>query len=74
MNPDVKRHNPDHRYIRELVVATGLKQPELAKKLGISPRAIRMYIASPDVATSKEIPYALQYALEMLVHSIKRGG
>ena len=67
MKPDAKLHKPDANYIRGLVEKSGLKQPELAKVLGIGSRSIRLYIADKNVATRRDIPYCVQYALEQLV-------
>lgn len=66
MTPDANRHNPDPAYLRGLVAKTGLSQREIARRIGISDRLMRMYLADRSTATTQVAPYAVQYALEQL--------
>lgn len=59
--PNATLHNPDPEYIRTLVAATGLSQQAAARQIGISPRAMRYYLAGEN-----EAPYPVQYCLEQL--------
>lgn len=61
--PNISRHNPTPRYLRELLDRAGLTQVEAAHRLGIDPRTMRRYVASGDY---REAPYVVQYALEAL--------
>lgn len=63
MKPDASLHNPDPRYIAGLVEQTGLLKGEVARLLGITPKALRNYM---DDKLQREIPYATQFALECL--------
>lgn len=71
--PDARLHAPNPTYLRELLEQAGLSQSEAARRLGISDRMMRMYLAYPErqdgqgkVARRVECPYAIQYALEQL--------
>ena len=66
MTPDATQHNPDPAYLRDLVAKTGLSQRELARRIGISDRLMRMYLADRATSTAQAAPYAVQYALEQL--------
>lgn len=63
MKPDASRHNPDPRYIAGLIEQTGLTQEEVARRLGITPKALRNYKSE---TMGREIPYTTQFALECL--------
>ncbi len=63
MRPDSSRHNPDPRYIAGLIEQTGLTQEEVARLLGITPKALRNYKSE---TMKREIPYTTQFALECL--------
>ncbi|WP_395503037.1 helix-turn-helix domain-containing protein [Ectopseudomonas mendocina] len=63
MKPDASRHNPDPRYIAGLIEQTGLTQEAVARRLGITPKALRNYKSE---SMAREIPYATQFALECL--------
>lgn len=64
MKPNVSKHNPDPAYLRELLDRAGLSQREAARRLGISDRMMRYYLAEGEA--NKPAPYAIQYALESL--------
>lgn len=66
MTPDATRHNPDPAYLRSLVERAGLSQREVARRLGISDRLMRMYLADRSTSTAQSAPYCIQYALEQL--------
>lgn len=68
MKPDAIRHVCDPWYLRELVRRTGLKQGELAARLGLSPRLVRYYLSTTPKA-GHEAPYLFQFALEALAGS-----
>lgn len=62
MKPNApKHHNPDPDYLRSLIEGAGISQLEVARRLGISGRAVRLYLAG-----ARPIPYTVQYAVEQL--------
>lgn len=76
--PDARLHAPNPTYLRELLEQAGLSQSEAARRLGISDRTMRMYLAYADrqdgqgkVVRRVECPYAVQYALEQLASGAK---
>ena len=64
--PNIEKYNPDATYIRKLITQTGMTQAQVAKELGISERSLRLYIARPSAGNKYDIPYCVQYTLEML--------
>lgn len=66
MIPDIKKHNPDPAYLRELVKKSGLSQRECARRIGIGERLFRMYLAYPGVKSAQPCPYHVQFCLEAL--------
>ncbi len=69
MQPDARKHNPDPVYLRQLIAASGLNQREVSEALGLSARAIRMYLADRSASTAQPAPYPVQFALEALAQS-----
>ena len=70
MRPDAtKHHDPDPRYLRDLVARAGMPRYRVAQRIGISERMLRYYLA--DGLDGKSAPYTVQYALEKLAK--KRG-
>lgn len=65
MTPDATRHNPDPAYLRGLLLAAGVSQREAARRIGVSERVMRYYLA-PEAADYRPAPYVVQYALESL--------
>lgn len=66
MKPDASRHDPRPEYLRALLSEAGLPQREAARRIGISERLMRYYLA-PETAEDRRIaPYPVQYALERL--------
>ena len=66
MKPDASRHDPRPDYLRALLVEAGVSQREAARRIGISERLLRYYLA-PETAEDRRIaPYPVQYALERL--------
>ena len=64
--PDaVARRNPCPRYLRLLIEQAGLSQREAARRVGVSERMMRYYLAD-DSADHRAAPYPVQYALEQL--------
>lgn len=61
LKPDATLHNPDPEHIRGLIKDTGLSQREVARRLGVTDRLIRYYVAG-----ERECPYTVQYCLERL--------
>lgn len=61
--PNVERHNPDPNYLRQLLDEAGLSQQEAARRLGVSVRMMRYYLAEED---GKPAPYLVQFGLEAL--------
>lgn len=70
MIPDSTKHNPDPAYLRGLLLAAGVSQREAARRIGISERMMRYYLA-PESADYRPAPYAVQFALESLSHPRK---
>ena len=66
MTPDATLHNPDPAYLRGLLLAAGVSQREAARRIGVSERVIRYYLA-PEAADYRPAPYVVQYALESLL-------
>lgn len=64
MKPNAADSDYDIEYIRDLILSTGMTQAELAKKLGVTPRAIRQWTSG-----ARQCPYTTQFALEALVLS-----
>lgn len=63
MKPDPSRHDPRPEYIRALITQAGVSQQEAARRLGISARMMRYYVAEDD---NRPAPYVVQFALECL--------
>jgi len=66
--PNIENHNPDPQYLRGLIDKTGLSQRECARRLGISPRALRQYITHEYNSSYEPVPYTTQYGLEGLAN------
>ncbi len=67
MKPDASQHDPRPDYLRALLQQAGLSQREAARRLGISERQMRYYLAEPgSTARWAAAPYPVQYALERL--------
>ncbi len=60
--PDASLHVTDPAYLRELLKQAGLSQRRAAFKLGLNERTMRYYCAGKP---GHEIPYVVQYAMEM---------
>ena len=59
--PDSKQHHPNPEYLLARLVQAGLSQRAAAKIMGITYRQMRQYCSG-----TRECPYSIQYALEML--------
>lgn len=66
MTPDISQHNPDPAYLRGLIERAGLSQREAARRLGITDRVMRCYLAPLTAKSSLSAPYLVQYGLEQL--------
>lgn len=79
MKPDARLHNPDPRYLRELVdriadpelMDTLHKPPrpsqrKIAERLGIQDRTFRRYLKTDQ--DGAPTPYAVQFCLEALAN------
>ncbi len=62
MKPDASTYNQDPQYVRDLVLSIPMTRVELCKLLGITDRALRLYMAG-----TRKLPYLTQFALECLV-------
>ncbi|QEE24570.1 helix-turn-helix transcriptional regulator [Rhodanobacter glycinis] len=69
MKPDASRHNPRPEYLRALLDQAGVSQREAARRIGISERLLRYYLAPETAADRRVAPYPVQYALEQLARS-----
>ena len=65
MTPDATKHNPSPDYLRALLDRAGVSQREAARRIGISERMMRYYLA-PESADHRPAPYPVQFALEAL--------
>jgi transcriptional regulator with XRE-family HTH domain len=65
VKPDATRHDPRPEYLRALIEQAGLSQREAARRVGVSERMMRYYLAEED-ADHRAAPYTVQYALERL--------
>ena len=65
MTPDASKHDPRPEYLRALVQKAGLSQREAARRIGVSERMMRYYVA-PAGAEHRAAPYVVQFALECL--------
>ena len=54
MNPDASRHDPRPEYLRALLSEAGLPQREAARRIGISERLMRYYLA-PETAEARVV-------------------
>ncbi|MFA5976540.1 MAG: hypothetical protein WC859_10315 [Elusimicrobiota bacterium] len=79
--PNAQHHNPDPAYLLQLLEKAELSQSEAARRLGISDRMMRLYLAFPErrdgqgtVAKRVECPYPIQYCLEQLASGSRRQG
>jgi transcriptional regulator with XRE-family HTH domain len=68
MNPDATNHDPRPEYLRALVARSGLSQREAARRIGVSERLLRYYLA-PLEGDHREAPYPVQFSLESLASS-----
>ena len=64
--PDAAKHDPRPEYLRELIAQSGLSQREAARRIGISERVMRYYLADPASGDYRAAPYPVQYAIEQL--------
>jgi DNA transposition AAA+ family ATPase len=62
--PNAENFNPNPKYLRKLVEASGLSQVRAAKRIGVSDRTMRAWLAG-----DQDFPYTAQYALEQLAKS-----
>lgn len=68
MIPDASKHNPSPEYLRALLERAGVSQREAARRIGVSERVMRYYLA-PESADYRPAPYVVQFALESLSRS-----
>jgi transcriptional regulator with XRE-family HTH domain len=68
MTPDASKHDPRPEYLRALLVRSGLSQREAARRIDVSERMMRYYLA-PAEADYRPCPYVVQFALESLQKS-----
>lgn len=66
MIPDATKHDPSPEYLRALLARAGLSQREAARRIGVSERVMRYYLAPTDSPGYRPAPYTVQYALEQL--------
>jgi len=69
MKPDASRHDPRPEYLRALLDQAGMTQREAARRIGISERLMRYYLAPESAKDRRVAPYPVQYALERLARS-----
>lgn len=66
MKPDSSLHDPRPEYLRALLESAGLSQREAARRIGVSERVMRYYLADPSTGDYRCAPYPVQFALEQL--------
>jgi transcriptional regulator with XRE-family HTH domain len=65
VKPNATHHDPRPEYLRALLDKAKLSQREAARRIGISERVMRYYLA--DLSGDYRVaPYPIQYALEQL--------
>jgi transcriptional regulator with XRE-family HTH domain len=65
--PDASKHDPRPEYLRALIAASGLSQRQVAKRIGVSERMVRYYLAE-ESADHRPAPYPVQFAIEALAN------
>lgn len=65
MIPDATLHDPRPEILRALLARAGVSQREAARRIGVSERMMRYYLA-PESADYRPAPYVVQFALESL--------
>lgn len=65
MTPDASKHDPRPEYLRALLDQAGLSQREAARRIGVSERMMRYYLAD-ETADHRPAPYPVQFAIESL--------
>lgn len=65
--PDASLHDPRPEYLRALLERAGISQREAARKIGISERMMRYYLA--DGGAHRAAPYTVQFAIEAMTGS-----
>lgn len=68
MTPDASKHDPSPEYLRALLERAGVSQREAARRIGVSERVMRYYLA-PESADYRPAPYVVQLAIEALSHA-----
>lgn len=66
MKPDASLHDPRPDYLRALLDKAGVSQREAARRIGISERLMRYYLAPESAKDRRVAPYPVQFALESL--------
>lgn len=69
--PDASLHDPRPEYLRALLDQAGVSQREAARRIGVSERMMRYYLAD-ESADHRPAPYVVQYALESLLSPRRR--
>ena len=69
--PDSSQHDPRPEYLRALLDRAGISQREAARRIGVSERMMRYYIAD-ETADHRPAPYPVQFAIEALASSAGR--
>ncbi len=69
MKPDACNHNPDPRYLRELIDKAGISQRKAAQLLGMSWTGFRNYLRDESEPLYRVADYRVQFALECLADS-----
>ena len=69
MKPNAAKHDPRPERLRSLLESAGLTQREAARRIGVSERVMRYYLADSSVKDYRPAPYVVQYALEQLTQA-----
>jgi transcriptional regulator with XRE-family HTH domain len=68
VTPNAQHHNPNPDYLKRLITDAGITQREAARRIGISERILRQYLADRASKTAVEAPYPVQFSLECLAN------
>lgn len=60
--PDSSQHDPRPEYLRALLDRAGISQREAARRIGVSERMMRYYLAA-EAADHRPAPYPVQHEL-----------
>ena len=66
MKPSAANHNPNPRYLRNLIAESGLSMRKTSDLIGMSWTGFRNYLRDEADPLFRSAPYTVQFALECL--------